>query len=217
MFLHARELRFTHPATGAMIELTAPLPAECVTLVRAPRARVPVTMTSPSTRPRQFDLIAFDWDGTLFDSTALISALDQAACGDLGHRGAERPRRQLRDRPGPGRGLAACRAGACRASATTNSARAIAITIRRVPHEIMFFDGTLAMLQALKRRHHLIAVATGKSRSGLDAALDASVDGAALRSLFDASRTADETASQPHPRMLLELMANSASRPSEVS
>jgi len=36
------------------------------------------------TRPRQFDLIAFDWDGTLFDSTALIARCIQAACADLG-------------------------------------------------------------------------------------------------------------------------------------
>src|SRR4051812_32813705 len=36
------------------------------------------------TRPRQFDLIVFDWDGTLFDSTALIARAIQAACADVG-------------------------------------------------------------------------------------------------------------------------------------
>ena len=36
------------------------------------------------TRPRRFDLIVFDWDGTLFDSTALITRCIQAACADLG-------------------------------------------------------------------------------------------------------------------------------------
>ena len=69
-------------------------------------------------------------------------------------------------------------------------------------HEIVFFDGTLAMLEALKARGHLLAVATGKSRSGLNDALNTS----ALRGLFDATRTADETASKPDPRMLHELM-----------
>jgi phosphoglycolate phosphatase len=69
-------------------------------------------------------------------------------------------------------------------------------------HEIMFFDGTLAMLEALKTRGHLLAVATGKSRRGLDDALNTS----ALRGIFDATRTADETASKPDPRMLHELM-----------
>jgi phosphoglycolate phosphatase len=58
------------------------------------------------------------------------------------------------------------------------------------------------MLQDLKARGHLLAVATGKSRRGLDDALNTS----ALRGLFEATRTADETASKPDPRMLLELM-----------
>jgi phosphoglycolate phosphatase len=69
-------------------------------------------------------------------------------------------------------------------------------------HEIVFFDGTLAMLQELKGRGHKLGVATGKSRRGLDEALNNSV----LKGLFDATRTADETASKPDPRMLIELM-----------
>ena len=35
MFLHARRLRFDHPATGETIELAAPLPPECQKLVEA--------------------------------------------------------------------------------------------------------------------------------------------------------------------------------------
>ena len=35
-------------------------------------------------RPRRFDLVVFDWDGTLFDSTALIVRCIQGACADLG-------------------------------------------------------------------------------------------------------------------------------------
>jgi phosphoglycolate phosphatase len=69
-------------------------------------------------------------------------------------------------------------------------------------HEIVLFEGTVAMLQALKARNHWLAVATGKSRRGLDEALD-SVE---LRGVFDGSRTADETASKPSPLMLHELM-----------
>ena len=59
------------------------------------------------------------------------------------------------------------------------------------------------MLTGLKTRLHRLAVATGKSRRGLDEALLA----VELKGLFDASRTADETAGKPHPQMLLELMA----------
>jgi phosphoglycolate phosphatase len=58
------------------------------------------------------------------------------------------------------------------------------------------------MLQALKARHHWLAVATGKGRRGLDDALAHSQ----LAGMFDGTRTADETASKPDPRMLLELM-----------
>ncbi|MEP7059021.1 MAG: HAD-IA family hydrolase, partial [Caldimonas sp.] len=67
---------------------------------------------------------------------------------------------------------------------------------------IVLFDGTLEMLRALKARGHLLGVATGKSRRGLDDALAT----AQLRGLFDATRTADETASKPDPLMLVELM-----------
>ena len=78
MFLHARRLAFDHPASGARVELEAPLPAECVRLLAAlstPPCRDPMTAT-----PHRFDLIVFDWDGTLFDSTALIVRCIQAAC-----------------------------------------------------------------------------------------------------------------------------------------
>ena len=68
--------------------------------------------------------------------------------------------------------------------------------------DLVLFDGVLPMLDALRARGHKLAVATGKSRRGLNEAL-ATV---ALRDRFDASRTADETFGKPHPRMLLELM-----------
>jgi len=58
------------------------------------------------------------------------------------------------------------------------------------------------MLQALKARNYWLAVATGKSRRGLDEALESNE----LRGLFHSSRTADETASKPDPQMLNELM-----------
>jgi phosphoglycolate phosphatase len=59
------------------------------------------------------------------------------------------------------------------------------------------------MLQALKARNHLLAVATGKNRRGLDDALAHSQ----LHGMLDATRTADETAGKPHPLMLQQLMA----------
>ena len=68
--------------------------------------------------------------------------------------------------------------------------------------DLVLFDGVLPMIDALRASGHKLAVATGKSRRGLDLALDT----VALRERFDAYRTADETFGKPHPRMLLELM-----------
>ena len=153
------------------------------------------------TPSRRFDLIAFDWDGTLFDSTALITRCIQAACADLGV-------------PVPSDVQASYVIGMGLIEALQHAAPALPQTRYREladryrhhyfarQHEIVFFDGTLAMLEALRARGHRLAVATGKSRRGLDDALDTSV----LRGLFDATRTADETASKPDPRMLHELM-----------
>jgi phosphoglycolate phosphatase len=76
-------------------------------------------------------------------------------------------------------------------------------------HEIVLFEGTLAMLQALKGRSHLLGIATGKSRRGLDEALNS----VQLKGVFDGTRTADETASKPNPQMLLELMSEFGTEP----
>jgi phosphoglycolate phosphatase len=69
-------------------------------------------------------------------------------------------------------------------------------------NDIALFEGVLPLLAALRERHHWLAVATGKSRRGLDEALHT----AELKGVFDGSRTADETSGKPHPRMLNELM-----------
>ncbi len=69
-------------------------------------------------------------------------------------------------------------------------------------NDLSLFDGVLPMLSELKARGHLLAVATGKSRRGLDDVLQSEE----LRGVFHSSRTADETAGKPDPRMLHELM-----------
>lgn len=154
-----------------------------------------------SSKPKRFDLIAFDWDGTLFDSTAIIARSIQAACVDLGV--AEPTRRQASYVIGLGLidALEYAAPGLPRERYKELGAR-YRYHYMAKQHELVLFEGTLQMLQALKARHYWLAVATGKSRAGLDEALDT----AQLRGLFDATRTADETASKPNPRMLLELM-----------
>jgi phosphoglycolate phosphatase len=153
------------------------------------------------TPSRQFDLIVFDWDGTLYDSTALIARCIQAACADVGV-----PVPSDRDASYViGLGLVDALQHAAPALPRERYAELGARYRHHYfarEHELAFFDGALAMLQALRTRGHLLGVATGKSRAGLDKALNTST----LFGLFDATRTADETASKPDPRMLHELM-----------
>jgi phosphoglycolate phosphatase len=67
--------------------------------------------------------------------------------------------------------------------------------------ELVLFDGVPEMLADLAQQGYFLAVATGKSRVGLNRALDTT----RLLSVFDATRCADETFSKPHPAMLHEL------------
>ncbi|MBX3621310.1 MAG: HAD-IA family hydrolase [Rhizobacter sp.] len=153
------------------------------------------------TRPRRFDLIAFDWDGTLFDSTALITRSIQAACADLGVDVPSDHDASYVIGMGLSDALQHAAPGLPRERYPELGQRYRHHYFAR-QHEIVLFDGTLPMLQALKARNHWLAVATGKSRRGLDEALT-TVD---LHGVFDGTRTADETASKPNPQMLLELM-----------
>ncbi len=149
----------------------------------------------------RFDLIVFDWDGTLFDSTALIVRCIQNACADIGA-------------PVPSEADAAYVIGLGLQDALRHVAPGLSesrypeLGLRYRHHyiasqdELSLFPGTLDMLHALKARRHGLAVATGKNRRGLDDALAHSQ----LKGLFDGTRTADETASKPDPLMLYELM-----------
>ncbi len=161
----------------------------------------PTSSTASIARPRRFDLIAFDWDGTLYDSTRLIVRCIQAAVIDVG--GAK----PSEDDAAWVIGLGLAEALA-RAAPDVPKEKYVELGARYRYHyvqhqdDLVLFDGVLPMLDALRARGHKLAVATGKSRRGLNDALST----VALRDRFDASRTADETAGKPHPRMLLELM-----------
>lgn len=155
----------------------------------------------PSPRPRRFDLIAFDWDGTLFDSTRIIVGCIQQAVVDVGGR---RPsERQAAYVIGLGlmQALAHAAPDVPQERYKELGARYRHHYIAR-QHDLSLFDGVLPLLSELKARQHWLAVATGKSRRGLDDVLDT----VQLKGMFDGSRTADETASKPHPLMLQELM-----------
>ncbi len=155
----------------------------------------------PHFRPRQIDLIDFDWDGTLFDSTAIITRCIQSAVRDVGG-------------TVPGDKEAAYVIGMGLMQALAHAAPDVPVDkypllgeryrFHYTSHQndLSLFAGVLELLADLKSRHHWLAVATGKSRRGLDEVLHT----VQLKGVFDGSRTADETAGKPHPRMLQELM-----------
>lgn len=170
-------------------------------------------MPSPSqvNRPRQYDLIAFDWDGTLFDSTAIITRSIQLAVADVGGTVPS-------DKDAAyviGMGLMQALAHAAPDVPPEKHPELGAryrhhYTARQ--NDMSLFGGVLEMLADLKARHHWLTVATGKSRRGLDEVLRA----VELKGVFDASRTADETAGKPNPRMLDELMREFGVEPDRV-
>jgi phosphoglycolate phosphatase len=149
---------------------------------------------------KQFDLIVFDWDGTLMDSTATIVRCIQAAAKDLGL-------------PVPDSKAASYVIGlglqeAMEAVMPGLDPKSYPRMIERYRYHYLskdkgltLFGGVREMLSELSQQGYFLAVATGKSRVGLNRALDA----ADLLSVFDATRCADETFSKPHPAMLQEL------------
>ena len=152
-------------------------------------------------RPRQFDLICFDWDGTLFDSTAIIVRSIQQAVLDVG---GQKPSDEAASYV---IGMALMPALAHAAPDVPKEKYPLLGERYRhhylaTQHDISLFDGVLPMLADLKSRHHWLTVAPGKSRRGLDDVLASRQ----LHGIFDGSRTADETAGKPDPRMLHELM-----------
>lgn len=150
----------------------------------------------------KYELVVFDWDGTLLDSAGAIVQAIQAACADL-----ELPiPSDQQARHVIGLGLA----DAMRHAVPDLTADRYQAMVDRYryhylsgDHQLTLFPGVQAMLERLNTAGHIVTIATGKSRLGLERALDHS----GLRPLFQASRCADECHSKPHPQMLEELMA----------
>lgn len=148
-----------------------------------------------------YDLVVFDWDGTLMDSTKLIARSLQLACEDVGIA-----------MPSEADALFVIGLN------MQDSFRHVAPTLDRDgqqrlaeryrhhflagEHQIPLFPGVREMLADLHARGWRLAVATGKARRGLERALDTT----GLREWFEATRCADEGFAKPHPDMLLMLL-----------
>ena len=159
-------------------------------------------MSAKNFRPRRFDLIAFDWDGTLFDSTAIIVRCIQAAVRDVG--GTVPTDKEAAYVIGMGLMQALAHAAPdVPPEKYTELGNRYRFHYLQHQDDLSLFEGVLPLLNDLRERGHLLAVATGKSRRGLDEALHT----VQLKGVFDGSRTADQTAGKPHPLMLQELMA----------
>ncbi|GAB2939164.1 HAD family hydrolase [Aquaspirillum soli] len=151
----------------------------------------------------QFRLVVFDWDGTLMDSTAHITRSIQLACQDLG---LPIPSRERASHV-IGLGLVDALQHACPELKPTQYAEMVAAYRHHYlarDTEVALFDGVEAALAHYQQQPDIfLAVATGKSRMGLDRVLNST----GLDRVFHATRTVDECQSKPHPQMLLELMA----------
>lgn len=150
----------------------------------------------------KYELVVFDWDGTLLDSAGAIVNAIKASARDLGL--PEPSDAQARHVIGLGL------TDALRHAVPELKPERYQEMVERYrfhylsgDNQLSLFPGVREMLARLQAAGHILAVATGKSRLGLERAFDHS----GLRPLFQASRCADECHSKPHPQMLEGLMA----------
>jgi phosphoglycolate phosphatase len=152
-------------------------------------------------RQASYDLIVFDWDGTLMDSAAAIVTSLQGACRDL-------------DLPVPDDERARYIIGLGLHDALSHilpglDAAQYPRVAERYRHHFLALDGGTTLfpgiaeiVASLHGAGYQLAIATGKSRRGLARALAAT----GLESYFHASRCADEGHTKPHPGMLQAVM-----------
>jgi phosphoglycolate phosphatase len=161
--------------------------------------------------PKRFDLLVFDWDGTLMDSAAVIAGSIQAACRDL----ALPEPSDAAARHVIGLGLNEAISALLPEFDTADYPQFIARYRHHFlgqDHEIPLFDGVYEAVSGLRDAGFLLSVATGKGRNGLDRALEHT----GLANFFHGSRCADECHSKPHPAMLLELMDEFGTTPDKT-
>jgi phosphoglycolate phosphatase len=150
---------------------------------------------------KRYDLIVFDWDGTVMDSTAVIAGSIQAACRDLGLNipDDETARHVI------GLGLDQ----ALRYAVPDMPEAMRPDLVERYRHHFLaqdqaipLFEGARETIAELHDAGYRLGVATGKSSAGLNRAMEST----GMKNYFHATRTADQALSKPDPAMLLELM-----------
>ena len=148
----------------------------------------------------RYGLLVFDWDGTIIDSASTIAECIRLAAGDLG---LEVPTKEQASHV-IGLGLH----DALRLAVPGLTAGRTSEFVARYRHHFLAREDSMALFGGMRQliaslsASRPLGIATGKSRRGLERALEAS----GLKPYFQASRCADETHPKPHPAMLLELM-----------
>ena len=159
----------------------------------------------------RYEMIVWDWDGTIMNSTPTIVDCMQKACADLD---LEIPTDALASHV-IGLGLNE----SIKIILPTLDPGDYPIVLERFrhyylsqDHELILFHGIRELLEDLKTKGHLLAVATGKPRHGLDRTLKLH----GLEQFFHDTKTADQTRAKPHPQMLLELLDQWGTPPHKV-
>ncbi len=158
--------------------------------------------------PKPFDLLVFDWDGTLMDSAAAIAESLQAACSELALPvpSTEQAKYVI------GLGLDDAMKYILPELPPDEYPRVVdryRVHFLRRDGGTTLFPGAADMIRELHDAGFMLAVATGKSRRGLDRALKATGTG----DFFHVTRCADEGFAKPHPGMLEAVMDALATPP----
>lgn len=154
-----------------------------------------------NTISRRFDLIVWDWDGTLANSTGMITEAFVSAAAQVGL--PKVPAENVTNIIGLGLKESIFAVyGDIAPELAQRLAQQYSANYYAGEQAIPLFEGAKNTIIELHRRGYKVAVATGKGRRGLNLALDH----CGLGKYFHATRTVDECYSKPHPQMLNELM-----------
>ncbi|RSC26810.1 HAD family hydrolase [Pseudomonas parafulva] len=153
---------------------------------------------------KPYELLIFDWDGTLADSIGrIVEAMNAAA-----ERAGEAPSADAAVKGIIGLALSEAisvlypHLDARQLEIFRQHYADIYTALDQQPSPL--FEGVVESLEAFRSEGYRLAVATGKARRGLDRVLKAN----GWEGYFDITRAADETRGKPHPLMLEEILAH---------
>jgi len=148
-----------------------------------------------------FDLIIFDWDGTLSNSAGLIINSIKEACAT---KGISIPSHQaISSVIGLELNKMFIQLFTDYNASDIDDLREIYTKIYRQNYnKIQLFEGVVLGINELKRQGYLLSIATGSSRRSLDRALLET----SIKNCFSSTKTIDECFSKPHPQMILEIL-----------